>query len=299
VRWRGCDAVWISGDAVAPVGPSDSALADLGAPITAPAYTVAARRALGAIDVAPRGALELALATALAPADAGLDLLPEALRPFRFTRQQLMTAGIAAIAAALAITALMVPGYRDSKRLATLNAEIARLDGEVRTVEAMLKDLDAKRRLVSTIDGLEATSLRPLPVMRELTDLLPNDAWLTLLSLDAKGAELTGQANAASALIPLLENSSRFERVEFASPVTRGRDREQFRIQAAWEARPSGPAPRTVQTAPPADGRRAPTPPPVALPPPPTAPVPPAATTPSGDLTAPAPRRPTPPEGRR
>ena len=78
--------------------------------------------------------------------------------------------------------------------------------------------------------------MRPLPVLRELTDLLPHDAWLTTLSLDQKGVELTGQAAAASALIPLLENSSRLERVEFASPVTRGRDKEQFRIRAAWEA---------------------------------------------------------------
>jgi hypothetical protein len=82
-------------------------------------------------------------------------------------------------------------------------------------------------------------------VMREITDLLPNDSWLTLLSLDAKGIELTGQAAAASSLIPLLENSPRFERVEFASPVTRGRDREQFRIVAKWEVSPG----RVLETA--------------------------------------------------
>jgi hypothetical protein len=50
---------------------------------------------------------------------------------------------------------------------------------------------------------------------------------------------MTGQAGAASNLISLLENSPRLERVEFASPVTRGRDREQFRIRAAWEAPPA------------------------------------------------------------
>jgi hypothetical protein len=85
------------------------------------------------------------------------------------------------------------------------------------------------------LDSLETGAIRPLPVLRELTDVVPNDAWLTMLSLDPKGVELTGQASAASSLIPLLENSPRFERVEFASPVTRGRDREQFRIRAAWE----------------------------------------------------------------
>src|SRR5207248_8841665 len=134
---------------------------------------------------------------------------------------------------------------RDGRRLAALNGDIARLDTEVRATERLVKELETKRRLVTTITGIEATALRPLPVLRELTELLPNDAWLTLLSLDAKGIELTGQANTASALIPLLENSPRLERVEFASPVTRGRDREQFRIQAAWEARVAAPAPPT------------------------------------------------------
>jgi len=82
-----------------------------------------------------------------------------------------------------------------------------------------------------------------LPVLRELTDLLPNDAWLQSISLDTKGLELTGQAGAASALISVLENSSRLERVEFASPVTRGGlGKEQFRIRAAWEG-PPAPAP--------------------------------------------------------
>jgi Tfp pilus assembly protein PilN len=279
VRWRGCDALWVSGDAAAPAALTDSPLAELGAPVTAPAYTLPARRALGAIDAGPRGALELAVAMALAPADPPLDLLPASARPFRLTRSHIVTGGLAAAAIVLALAALMVPGLRDSRRLARLDAEIAGLDGEVRAVERMLKDLEGKRRLVGTIGNLESTALRPLQVMREMTELLPNDAWLTLLSLDAKGAELTGQANAASALIPLLENSSRFERVEFASPVTRGRDREQFRIQAAWEvaATAATPARTAVVPAPPA--RRVPGAP--VLPPP-------AATAPLPSVTAPA-----------
>ena len=277
VKWHGCDAVWISGDAVAPAAPMDSPLADLGAPVTAPPYTVAARRALGAIEGGPRGALELAVAVALAPAVRPLDLLPPALRPFRLTRGQVLTAGVAAAAVALTIGALMVPGLRDSRRLADLNADIARIETEVRAVERMVRELETKRRLVTTVEGFEATAIRPLPVLRELTELLPNDAWLTLLSLDAKGVELTGQANAASALIPLLENSPRFERAEFASPVTRGRDREQFRIQAAWESRAAAPA-RATPPGSPTPG----TPPGVAIPPRP-------------DTARPA----VPPEGRR
>jgi Tfp pilus assembly protein PilN len=292
VKWRGCDEVWVSGDGITPDGLGGSSLADLGVPVTPPPYTLAARRALGAIDGGPRGALELALAVALAPAVRPLDLLPPALRPFRLTRAQLVTAGVAAAAVVLAIAALMVPGYRDGRRLAALNADIAGLDGEVRNVERLLKELDGKRRLVGTVDGLEQGSLRPLPVMRELTDLLPNDAWVTLLSLDAKGVELTGQASAASALIPLLENSARFERVEFASPVTRGRDREQFRIQAAWESR-AGAAPRVAAA--PTATQIAPPPPSVSRrPPAPGATVPGAAGLPPGSAVPPVATAPSP-----
>ncbi|KRT64994.1 MAG: fimbrial assembly family protein, general secretion pathway protein L, partial [Candidatus Rokubacteria bacterium CSP1-6] len=86
-------------------------------------------------------------------------------------------------------------------------------------------------------------ALHPLPLLRELTELVPVDAWLTTVSLDTKGVEITGQATAANQLIPLLEGSARLEKVEFASPVTKGRDKEQFRIRASWETPPATVAP--------------------------------------------------------
>jgi Tfp pilus assembly protein PilN len=111
------------------------------------------------------------------------------------------------------------------------------------------------------IQSIESTTVRPLPVLRELTELLPGDAWLTMLSLDTKGVELTGQAQAAASLIPLLENSARLERVEFSSPVTRGRDREQFRIRAAWEGTSAAAATgAAAEPASPLPPRRAPLP---------------------------------------
>jgi general secretion pathway protein L len=184
---------------------------------------------------APPGVTELALAVAVAPRVRTLDLLPPALRPRRLTRAQAASAALLAATVVLAIAALLVPGYRESRRLAAINARIARLEGEVRSVEQVLHELERKRRLLATVETVQKTTVRPLPVLREMTELLPGDAWLTTLSLDVKGVELTGQAASAAALIPLLENSPHFERVEFASPVTRGRDREQFRIRAAWE----------------------------------------------------------------
>lgn len=232
-RWKNCDAVWVSGDHAA---TATEALAEFGVPVTAPPYTPRAQQRLTALGEGPRGALELALAVASARGIRPLDLIPAALRPRRLTRHQWVTVGMAAATLVLSLAALVVPGFREQYRFETLNAEIRRIDPEVRAVERVLGELERKRQLLATVATVEATALRPLPVLRELTETLPGDAWLTMVTLDTKGVELTGQAAQASVLIALLENSPRLERVEFASPVTRGRDREQFRIRAAWEA---------------------------------------------------------------
>jgi len=229
-RWRACDAIWVSGD-----GAAAAPFLDLGVPISDPPWTARAERRLAQLNE-PRGALELAVATASNRSIRSLDLIPAAIKPRRFTRQEMMTGGALAATVLLALAALLVPGIVESRRLARLNGEIARIDPDVRAVEKVARELDHKRQLVATVEKINASSLQPLAVLRELTEILPSDAWVTYLAFDSKGVELTGQAGAASNLIPLLENSPRLERVEFASPVTRGRDREQFRIRAAWEA---------------------------------------------------------------
>jgi len=235
-RWRTCNAIWVSGD-----GASAAPLLDLGVPISDPPWSSRAEHRLAQVGE-PRGALELAVATASNRTIRSLDLIPSAIKPRRFTRQELRTAGALVATVLLVLAALLVPGFVESRRLARLNGEIARIDPDVRAVERVARELDQKRQLLDTVQKINTTALQPLAVLRELTEILPSDAWVTYLALDAKGVEMTGQAGAASNLIPLLENSPRLERVEFASPVTRGRDREQFRIRAAWEA-PAPPAP--------------------------------------------------------
>src|SRR2546426_1703276 len=128
VRWRGCDAVWVSGDGQPEV---TSALTERGMTVTEPPYTPRARGLLAAVTETPRGALDLAVAVAagrLRP----LELLPVGLRPRQITRPQVVTAGFAAATILLALGALLAPGWRETRRLADLNARITRLDTDVR-----------------------------------------------------------------------------------------------------------------------------------------------------------------------
>lgn len=236
LRWGDLAGLWVSGD--------ESRLLETSAELTAlarvtsPPLSPVAQRAVGDLGEAQQGLLLLGLAVALGPRRPTLNLLPAELRPRQLTPGQLVTAASVAVTTLLGLGVIFVQGYQDQGYLERLNRENRRLAPEVRAVERLGAELDKKRRLLATVKALEGSSLKPLPLLRELTEIIPADAWLTTLNLDAKGVELTGQAAAASQLIPLLEQSALLERVEFASPVTRGRDKEQFRIRASWETPP-------------------------------------------------------------
>jgi general secretion pathway protein L len=155
------------------------------------------------------------------------------------------------VAAAVSLAgALLLHGHRDARYLDRLERETRALDGEARSVETLGTELSGVRRLITSLRAVEGSGLRPLPLLRELTDVLPVDSWLGSLSLDLRGVEVSGQASAASQLIPLLESSPWLERVEFTSPVVRGRDKEQFRIRASWENGPGGPPDQPAAAAP-------------------------------------------------
>ena len=127
----------------------------------------------------------------------------------------------------------------DRRTLRSLDQAVAQLAPDVRRVTELQAQVERARRELQTLRGFDAQSVHVLPVLRELTEVLPADVWLTSFSADKSGVELAGFAGSASQLIPLIEGSPTLERAEFTSPVTKGRDKEQFRLKAAWE-RPAG-----------------------------------------------------------
>jgi len=281
LKWKDCDAVWISGDEAHRFLDA-AALSELGAPVGEPPYTPTAAGLAAQLPADETGHGLLALAAAMGRRQPPLNLLPEEMRPHALTLGQAGTLGMVVLAAGLGLASLAFEGHRDRRYLQDLDTASVALEPEVRAVNQVVADLGQKKRLLAAIKGVEESGLHPLPLMRELTELMPQDAWLSTLNLDAKSVEISGQAGAASQLIPLLESSAWLERVEFTSPVTKGRDKEQFRIKAALEAGPGGPsragerqaaptgatAPASARPRPPA---AAPAPPPTAAPAPPPA----------------------------
>ena len=179
-----------------------------------------------------------ALAVALARPRRGLfpaNLVPPEARPRPFPWPVAATAALALLTLLLAAARPAVVVMQDRQTLRHLDQTLARLAPEVRRVSELQAQVERARQEVEMLRGFGAQSVHVLPVLRELTELLPADVWLTSFSADKNGVELAGFAGSASQLIPLLEGSPTLERAEFTSPVTKGRDREQFRLKAGWE----------------------------------------------------------------
>jgi prepilin-type processing-associated H-X9-DG protein len=236
--WTGCDAVWLSGDDAAD-WRADLA-ASLRIRVSAPPYAPASARLVAALPADDAGAALLALGVAAAPRSPLLNLLPADARPRTLSPAQLTTAAMVAVTALLGLGLALTHVSKTEGHLQRVTHEIQRLEPEAKAVDALAAELARKKRLLAAIEAAQDDQIQALPVLREMTETLPASAWLQALVMDRLGVELTGQSEAASTLIPLLEASSRLERVEFTSPVTKAQNKEQFRIRAAWERAPRG-----------------------------------------------------------
>ena len=249
--WRECDAIWVSGDDT-PDFLASPGLGQFGAEVSEPPWNARAQALIPKLPAEESaGAAVLALATALGGKRPVLNLLPVELRPRALTTGQIVTAATASVAALLGLALLAGQGYKQHRYATRLTQAIRALDPQVKRVEGLSAELAQKRRLLETIRGIEKTDVRPLPLLKELTERIPQEAWLRTLSMDKQGLDISGQAGAANQLIPLLENSPSLERVEFTAPVTKAGDKEQFRIKAAWKNAPKPPDP-VAKAAPPA-----------------------------------------------
>jgi len=132
--------------------------------------------------------------------------------------------------------------------LNAINVEIKKRKPEVEVVDKLQRQQEELRKEISELEKIKAEQVNKTEMLRELTQILPKTVWLWNLKYNGKEVEISGFADSASDLIPLIDKSPFFEKVEFLAPVTkekvmRGtevREKERFKIKARLEARRTG-----------------------------------------------------------
>lgn len=126
--------------------------------------------------------------------------------------------------------------------------ELKRLKPEVESIEKLQKRKESLIREMTELERIRFDEISKIEILKELTQLLPETAWIWNLKYNGKEIEISGFADSASDLISLLDKSPLFEKVEFLAPVTKERqmrpeglqEKERFKIKARIEGRRVG-----------------------------------------------------------
>ncbi len=146
------------------------------------------------------------------------------------------TYALAGVALLMLGAGAVLPFYQQRQFLGQLNTEIHRLQPEVRRVEHLETSTDQLRQRVSVLDQLRATDARTLDALRELSEILPDKTWINEMNLRGDTVEISGFADSATALIPILDQSTVFQDAALASGISKDRSgKEIFRIRMKFK----------------------------------------------------------------
>lgn len=164
----------------------------------------------------------------------GLNLLSQGVR--RKVRPPL------ALTAALAIAVLVCVGIYifmplqvEEQRLKEIERQITLRKDEVLAVEKIKKEIDDVNREMSLVEKFKKEKPLYINIVREVTQLIPKNAWLTRVRIAGTQVNLEGYSPSASSLIEILEASKYFQKVEFASPTFRDARLNADRFQIKME----------------------------------------------------------------
>jgi len=135
------------------------------------------------------------------------------------------------------------------KELETLRLEVKKRKPEAEAVEKIKKQREDLAREIVELEKIAAGEVSKIEILKELSRILPPAVWIFNLKQSGKEVEISGFADSASDLIPLLDKSPLFERVEFLAPVIKEKERrpgaekekERFKIKMRLEDRRGGP----------------------------------------------------------
>lgn len=112
-----------------------------------------------------------------------------------------------------------------------VDRELDELSDEIKALGLVQSKIATLQERIDYLDNLRQNRINALELLKELTEILPDTAWLRGLSVADNRVEIEGYADYSTQLIPQLEASPLFANAKFISTITRARDnKEVFKI---------------------------------------------------------------------
>jgi general secretion pathway protein L len=163
-----------------------------------------------------------------------INLLPEDQEGNTKKSSDYVTLFLATAAFALFLAALYVPLVQQTHQLESLEKEV-KINRKV-AIE-LQKSRDEKQDIIEQVNFLEnkhKNTLRSIELFNEITGIIPDDTWLTRLTIKNGELQIQGESSNASSLVQIIESSERFLDAHFRSPVTQNNvnGKDKFHLSA-------------------------------------------------------------------
>ncbi len=132
-----------------------------------------------------------------------------------------VTFALVVVSIGLVIPCIVAPLLDETKRVKAIERQIAMRKEGVRKVEKIKKEINSVAKDVAAIEDFKEKRPMLLVILKEITAILPKNAWLTHAHVTDTAVELEGYAASASPLLSKLEQSKYLKKVEFAMPTMR------------------------------------------------------------------------------
>ena len=152
--------------------------------------------------------------------DGEMNLLDKGMHKSQKTPMAL-TIILLSVLVALGLFWLASPLQVAEKRIEIIDREIAARRYEVKKIEALKKDLEGMEKEIAIIETFKTSKPVMLDLLKEMTRILPTNTWLSRIRFTESTVEIEGYAASATEILPKLEVSGHFKKVEFASPTAR------------------------------------------------------------------------------
>jgi general secretion pathway protein L len=147
------------------------------------------------------------------------NLLPDTERPRQRRLGASLTLLLALVVTGLGIASLLTPIWQKETKQEQLQRALTRLRVQAEEVTQVREQLERARHGSIEVLQQKRTQPRMTDLLRELTDLLPDDTWVQTINVRESDVDIRGESARATALIGLLEKGPGISGVTFRSPV--------------------------------------------------------------------------------
>lgn len=172
----------------------------------------------------------------LKPGPVETNLLPTSIRPKKKRVNIKATLALFIGLLLLATGYISAEVYYKRNTMTTLENQLHELKRQVAPLEKIDQSYGDMERYLKIINTIKKQSPPKLPILEELSKVVPKDTWLTDVSIVNDKVEIRGLSAVSSALIPILESSPHFKDAGFNGSIVKTPEGERFTIRFNLES---------------------------------------------------------------